>query len=122
VDFLFNLLVFLHFVGLASLLGGWLVQMSSSTKVINNAMLHGVLTQVVTGIAMVGLLSSKVVGDDDEAVDNTKVGIKLAVALAVLVVVLLGRRKPEDQQKGYWAAAGALTLVNVAVAVFVSFL
>ncbi|MCA0331005.1 MAG: hypothetical protein LCI03_14035 [Actinobacteria bacterium] len=122
MDFLFNLLVFLHFVGLASLLGGWLVQMSSSTKVINNAMLHGVLTQVVTGIAMVGLISSKVVGDDDEGVDNTKFGIKLAVALAVLVVVLLGRRRPEDQQKPYWAAAGVLTLVNVAVAVFVSFL
>ncbi len=51
-----------------------------------------------------------------------KRGIKLAVALAVLVVVLLGRRKPEDQQKPYWAAAGVLTLVNVAVAVFVSFL
>ena len=39
MDFLFNLLVFLHFVGLASLLGGWLVQMSSSTKDINNAKL-----------------------------------------------------------------------------------
>jgi cytochrome bd-type quinol oxidase subunit 2 len=121
VEFLFNVLVFLHFIGLASLLGGWLVQMSSSTKVINNAMLHGVLTQVVTGIAMVGLLSSKVVEVDD-GVDNTKFGIKLVVALAVLAVVLLGRRKPEDQQKGYWAAAGALTLLNVAVAVFVSFL
>jgi cytochrome bd-type quinol oxidase subunit 2 len=120
VDFLFNVLVFLHFVGLASLLGGWLVQMSSSTKVINNAMLHGVLTQVVTGIAMVGLLSAELVGD--EAVDNAKVGIKLVVALLVLGVVLVGRRKPEEQQKAYWAAAGALTLVNVAVAVFVSFL
>ena len=33
--------------------------------------------------------------------------------------VLLGRRKPAEEQQPYWAAAGALTLVNVIVAVFV---
>jgi cytochrome bd-type quinol oxidase subunit 2 len=117
VEFLFNVLVFLHFVGLASLLGGWLVQMSSNPKVINNAMLHGVLTQVVTGIAMVGIVSAKLL--EDETVDNSKIAIKLLIALFVLGAVLLGRRKPAEDQQPYWAAAGALTLVNVIVAVFV---
>ena len=117
MEILFNVLVVLHFVGLASLLGGFLVQMSTTPRGINNAMLHGVLTQVVTGIAMVGIVSAKLL--EDETVDNTKIAIKLVIALLVLAAVLLGRRKPADEQQPYWAAAGALTLVNVIDAVFV---
>lgn len=117
MEILFKFLVVLHFIGLASLLGGFLVQMSTKPRGINNAMLHGVLTQVVTGIAMVGILSAGLLEDED--VDNTKIGVKLLIALLVLGAVLLGRRKPADEQQPYWAAAGALTLVNVIVAVFV---
>jgi len=117
VEILFKILVVLHFVGLASLLGGFLVQMSTKPRGINNAMLHGVLTQVVTGIAMVGIISADLL--EDETVDNSKIGVKLLIALFVLGAVLLGRRKPADEQQPYWAAAGALTLVNVIVAVFV---
>jgi hypothetical protein len=118
VEILFKILVVLHFIGLASLLGGFLVQMSAKPRGINNAMLHGVLTQVVTGIALVGILSSGVL-DDEDPVNNSKFGIKLLVALFVLGAVLLGRRKPAEEQQPYWAAAGALTLVNIVVAVFV---
>lgn len=117
MEILFKILVVLHFVGLASLLGGFLVQMSTKPRGINNAMLHGVLTQVVTGIAMVGIISADLL--EDETVDNSKIGVKLLIALFVLGAVLLGRRKPADEQQPYWAAAGALTLVNVIVAVFV---
>jgi cytochrome bd-type quinol oxidase subunit 2 len=117
VEILFKILVVLHFIGLASLLGGFLVQMSTRPRVINNAMLHGVLTQVVTGIAMVGIISAKLLEDED--VDNSKIAIKLLIALFVLGAVLLGRRKPAEEQQPYWAAAGALTIVNVIVAVFV---
>ena len=117
MEILFKILVVLHFIGLASLLGGFLVQMSTRPRVINNAMLHGVLTQVVTGIAMVGIISAKLLEDED--VDNSKIAIKLLIALFVLGAVLLGRRKPAEEQQPYWAAAGALTIVNVVVAVFV---
>ncbi|MFC6237316.1 hypothetical protein [Longivirga aurantiaca] len=117
MEILFKILVVLHFVGLASLLGGFLVQMSTKPRGINNAMLHGVLTQVVTGIAIVGIISADLL--EDETVDNSKIGVKLLIALFVLGAVLLGRRKPADEQQPYWAAAGALTLVNVIVAVFV---
>ncbi len=117
MEILFKILVVLHFIGLASLLGGFLVQMSTKPRGINNAMLHGVLTQVVTGIAMVGILSADLLEDED--VNTSKIGVKLLIALFVLGAVLLGRRKPADEQQPYWAAAGALTLVNVLVAVFV---
>jgi len=117
VELLFNVLVVLHFVGLASLLGGFLVQMSTKPRGINNAMLHGVLTQVVTGIAMVGIVEAGLL--EGEEVSTSKIAVKLLIALFVLGAVLLGRRKPADQQQPYWAIAGALTLVNVIVAVFV---
>ena len=117
MSYLYEAIVVLHFLGLASLIGGFLVQMSTKPRGINNAMLHGVLTQVVTGIAMVGIISAGLLEDED--VDNSKIGVKLLIALFVLGAVLLGRRKPADEQQPYWAAAGALTLVNVIVAVFV---
>lgn len=116
MEFVFNLLVVLHFVGLSSLLGGFLIQMSSTTKGINMAMFHGALTQLVTGLGLAGILSAELLAD--ETVNHTKIGIKLGVSLAVLVVVLIGRKATGDA-KSMWAAVGGLTLLNVVVAVFV---
>lgn len=116
MEFLYNILVVLHFVGLASLLGGFLVQMSGATKGINMAMFHGALTQLVTGLGLAGILSAGLL--EDETVDHTKIGIKLGVALAILVVVLIGRKSTTDA-KSMWAAVGGLTLLNVVIAVFI---
>ena len=116
MEFVFNLLVVLHFVGLSSLLGGFLVQMSSTTKGINMAMFHGALTQLVTGLGLAGILSAELLAD--ETVNHTKIGIKLGVSLAVLVVVLIGRKATGDA-KSMWAAVGGLTLLNVVIAVFI---
>ena len=76
MSFVFESLVVLHFIGLAALLGGWLVQMSAPTKVVNRAMLDGAFTQLATGLAMVGL--AETVLADDEDINHMKVGIKLA--------------------------------------------
>lgn len=116
MEFVYNLLVVLHFVGLSSLLGGFLIQMSSANKGINMAMFHGALTQLVTGLGLAGILSAELLAD--ETVNHTKIGIKLGVALAVLVVVLIGRKATGDA-KSMWAAVGGLTLLNVVVAVFI---
>jgi hypothetical protein len=116
MQFLYNLLVVLHFVGLASLLGGFLVQMSSATKGINMSMFHGALTQLVTGLGLAGILSAELLAD--ETVDHTKIGIKLGVTLAVLVVVLIGRKSTTDA-KSMWATVGGLTMLNIVIAVFI---
>lgn len=116
MEFVFNLIVVLHFVGLSSLLGGFLIQMSSTTKGINMAMFHGALTQLVTGLGLAGILSAELLAD--ETVNHTKIGIKLGVSLAVLVVVLIGRKATGDA-KSMWAAVGGLTLLNIVVAVFI---
>lgn len=116
MEFVFKLLLVLHLIGLSSLLGGFLVQMSSATKGINMSMFHGALTQLVSGIAMAGILSAGLL--EGETVDNTKIGIKLGVNLAVLVVVLIGRKSTTDA-KSMWTAVGGLTMLNVLVAVFI---
>jgi hypothetical protein len=52
----YELLLVLHFLGMASLVGGWLVQLRArGERYVNSAMVHGVLTQLVTGVLLVGL-------------------------------------------------------------------
>lgn len=115
MEFLYDVLVVLHFVGLAALLGGWLVQLSAPTKVVNRSMVDGALTQLVTGLALVGIAEAAL---DDEDVNHMKVGIKLLILLVITVLAWVNRRK-ESVPVGVWAAIGALTLVNIIVAVFV---
>ena len=64
------------FIGLASLLGGFIVQMKSPDKGVNPAMLHGALTQLVTGVLLVGIASAGLV--PGEEVDHAKIAVKLA--------------------------------------------
>lgn len=112
----YDILVVLHFVGLASLLGGFLVQIGAPSKVVNPAMLHGALTQLVTGLAMVGLAETLLA--DDEDLDTTKVGVKLGILLVITGLAFANRRKT-SVSTGVWAAIGGLTLANIVIAVFV---
>ena len=111
----YNVLLVLHFVGLASLLGGFIVQMRSPEKGVNPAMLHGALTQLVTGVLMVGLLEAGAV--DDEGMSMGKVMTKLVIAALITVLAFFGRRKT-GPQTATWAIIGALTFVNIVIAVF----
>ncbi|CAB4849084.1 unannotated protein [freshwater metagenome] len=113
----YDIFLILHFVGLASLLGGFIVQMRASQRVVNPAMLHGALTQLVTGLVLVGIYEGASI-DPSSPLNQTAIGVKLVIAFIVTVFVMLGRRKEESQQQPYWAAAGGLALVNVIVAVF----
>jgi hypothetical protein len=118
MSFVYDAVVVIHFLGLASLIGGFLVQMKADQRGINNAMFHGALTQLVTGIILVGMREGGLLEDARE-LNMTKISIKLGISAVVMLVVWLGRRKPAEAQQPYWAAAGALAIVNVIVAVFV---
>ncbi len=102
----------LHFVGLASLLGGFLVQMRPKAKTVNPAMLHGALTQLVTGIALVGVIEG--IGDD---LNYPKIMVKTVVVLIITALVFVFRGR-ERVPTGVWGAIGGLTLLNVVLAVF----
>lgn len=112
MDLVRDFLLFLHFIGLAALFGGLFVQLKSDARVVNTAMIHGVVTQLVTGLLLVGVAEA---GDD--AVDHTKIGVKLLVAFVIGALVLLHRKSPALKTGIYLALLG-LTALNIAVAVF----
>jgi hypothetical protein len=116
VKYVYEAVVVLHFLGLASLVGGFLVQLSTRPRGINRAMLDGAMVQVVTGLLLVMIRESADIGEDP--LNHTKIGVKLLVAFAVAILCLLGKRRPEGEQQVFWAAAGGLALANIVVAVF----
>jgi cytochrome bd-type quinol oxidase subunit 2 len=116
MEFVYHVLVVLHFVGLAALLGGVLTQISTHPRVVNRAMVDGALTQLVTGLALVGM--AETVLADEEDVNHVKVAIKLAILLVITGLAWANRRK-ESVPTGIWAAIGLLTLANIVIAVFV---
>jgi hypothetical protein len=115
MDFVHDVLTLLHLVGFAALFGGFFVQLKVARPVVNNAMLHGALTQLVTGVLLVGIASG--VKDDDFTVDNTKIGVKLLVVLAITVLVFIHRKRPSIS-RGMLFTIGGLTLLNATIAVF----
>ncbi|MEU4394194.1 hypothetical protein [Kribbella sp. NPDC023855] len=115
MDFVRDVLTLLHLVGFAALFGGFFVQLKAARPVVNNAMLHGALTQLVTGVLLVGIASG--VKDDDFTVDNTKIGVKLLVVLGITVLVFLHRKRPSIS-RGMLFTIGGLTLLNAIIAVF----
>jgi cytochrome bd-type quinol oxidase subunit 2 len=115
MDFLHDVLTLLHLVGFAALFGGFFVQLKAAQPIVNNAMLHGALTQLVTGILLVGIASG--VKDDDFTVDNTKIAVKLVVVVVITVLVFVYRKRPSIT-RGILFAIGGLTLLNAIIAVF----
>lgn len=112
MDFLLDLLLFVHLVGMGALFGGLFVQTRANPRVVNTAMFHGILTQLVSGIALVGVLEA-----GDEAVDHVKIAVKLVVALVIGALVLVNRRRSAISGSTYGVLLG-LTVLNIGVAVF----
>jgi hypothetical protein len=112
MDIVYNLLLVLHLLGWAIVLGGSLVNLR--TPKIATGVLHGILTALVTGVLMVGIASAGLAAHEP---NNTKIAVKLLIALAVATLVILGSRKPSRVTTGYLGAIIGLTVVNVAIAV-----
>ncbi len=112
MEILRDVLVFLHFIGLAALFGGLFVQLKSDPRVVNNAVIHGALTQLVTGLLLVGVLEGM-----DAEVDNAKIGVKLLVVLVITVLAFANRKKTSIPNGLFFGLMG-LTVLNIAVAVF----
>jgi hypothetical protein len=115
-----DFLVVLHFVGLAALLGGFLVQIKAlraKTAEILPAMVHGAWTMFITGLLLVGVREWEQILGGGRDLDHSKIAIKTAVTLIVLVLVLL-KRKQKPVAGGVAGTIGGLTFLNVVLAVF----
>jgi len=113
VNTVFEILLVLHLLGWALVLGGTVTHLR--TPRIAPGVLHGVLTALVTGIAMVGLLSSGTVGDDEP--NNVKFAVKLLVAVVVTGLVIFGKNRPERATRPLLGLIAGLVVANVSIAV-----
>jgi Na+-transporting NADH:ubiquinone oxidoreductase subunit NqrD len=104
-------LLVLHFIGLAAILGPFLDQLRADTKRITTAMVWGARAQIITGLALVGVAYAS-----DHEPDHVKIAVKLVIALAIAGIAESMRKKTTDISWAYWTV-GALTIVNIAVAV-----
>ncbi|HJE57153.1 MAG TPA: hypothetical protein K8V84_01365 [Nocardiopsis listeri] len=111
MDFLYSALVFLHMIGLAGIIAGFLMQLMTDNVKATKVLLHSSLLQFVTGLLLVGIAEMADLGD----IDHMKIGVKLVISLAVVVVGVLNLRKPA---KNLAIIAGVLAIVNIGVAVF----
>ena len=107
-------LVFLHLLGMAMLIGTFMLQAKAGREApVNKGWLHGSGLQLITGLALMGI---------DPALDTVeynpiKIGVKIAVLLVIGGLALAFLRKPAAPT---WLnpALGGLVVVNVALAVF----
>ena len=115
-----NSLLVLHFIGYAALFGGFMTQMKAmgagAAKIVP-AMVHGVWTVVAAGLLLVGVAEYRAAMDPDIEVNHAKVGVKFAIALVVLLLVLINKKK-DSVKAPVLGAIGGLTVVNVILAVF----
>ncbi|MBB6172592.1 hypothetical protein HNR23_002652 [Nocardiopsis mwathae] len=110
MDIVYSALVFLHLLGMAGIISGFLMQLITGNAKSPKVILHSALLQLLTGLLLVGLAEMGGGG-----VDHMKVGVKLVVAFAVAIVGTVNLRKPATNLA---VAAGVLAILNVAVAVF----
>jgi predicted membrane protein len=114
-----NVLVILHLVGMASVLGGFLTQMKAMAKKaarIVPAMVHGAWTALITGILLVGVAQWRIGLGANFEVDHTKIAVKSIIAAVILVLVMINRKK-DSVATPIFGAIGALTLTNLVLAV-----
>lgn len=105
------ILLILHILGFAALIGGLLTQLGTPEKKVLGVMRDGVGTAFLTGLLLVGVLEA-----DDADVNHAKVGVKLVIGLALLVLVMANMRKPRIPDGLYFGLL-ALSVANVCVAV-----
>ncbi|SDT57897.1 hypothetical protein [Actinoplanes derwentensis] len=107
------ILLLIHLVGFALLLGGAVSTLVSGKIRITPPVLWGSIIQLVSGIA----LSAPLRGGGDHEPDPIKLGVKALFAVLIFIMVFIPRKR-EEVNKGHFIGIVTLTVVNAAVAVF----
>ena len=113
MEILEHLFVLAHLLGMAAIVGS---AVFVARGVVTPALVWGARAQLVTGLVLVGLVQA----GGEEEVDNAKIAVKLVVAIAVVAcaeIAAARERKGGDPRPQLVNAAGALALLNAAIAV-----
>lgn len=124
MDIARDITLIVHFLGLAMIIGPFLIQMRARTGFAFSWVLTGGIVQLVTGIALTGLAEMRLADSPDLALDHTKIAVKLVLSLVIFVVALIAFRKQKklagEAQRSLLPllhTSGALATANIAIAV-----
>jgi hypothetical protein len=125
MDILRDILLISHFFGLALIIGPFVGRLRADGGYMFGVVLSGALIQFVSGLALTGLAEMRLADIDNMSVDHTKIAVKTAIGLIILVVAYLGYRAqkqmdasaPQRKLLPLLHTAGALAIINIAVAV-----
>jgi len=118
MEFIYNIFVVLHFIGMAGLVGGLLVGARNKPRTINKMTLHSGVLVLLAGIFLIIINSVQRASDPSIAMlDHGKVGVKLLVVVAILVIGFKNLKSFDVPKKSYMAAL-ILALSNIFIAVF----
>lgn len=84
---------YLHFIGVAAVLGGLIAQISRETREVTPLVIHGAAAQLLTGIVLVLVTL--------HSADHIKVTVKFVMLMALFVTLLVQRRRGNLTKLGY---------------------
>jgi hypothetical protein len=124
MDFIHSVVLATHFIGMAIIVGPFLMQMRSRANFAFNWVFGGTIVQLASGLVLVVLL--ELAATADEPVNHAKVGVKLTIALLAFISALIGWRRQrksdgdtvERSLMPFFHSAGGLAVINTLVAVF----
>ncbi|MGH1561817.1 hypothetical protein [Mumia sp. DW29H23] len=111
MDTLRLILLAIHLLSWAFVVGAWASRLRTPVPIAKGVP-HAAATALLTGLLLVAVRQM-----DDLEVNNTKIGIKLVVALAVTVLAFVADRKGDRAPVWMAHAVGGLAVVNVLIAV-----
>jgi hypothetical protein len=107
--------VLVHLVGMAILVGSFILKMRAKSDYPFTLMVWGASIQLATGTILVGL--AYMAGDE---VDNVKITVKALLATGALIAAILGAKRQshgETKLQPFFHAAGGLAFISLIIAV-----
>ena len=107
--------VLVHLVGMAILVGSFILKMRAKSDYPFTLMIWGASIQLVTGTILVGLMYMS--GDEP---DNLKITVKALLATGALIAAILGAKRQSHGEKKlqpFFHAAGGLSVISLVIAV-----
>ncbi|MGW9738553.1 dolichol kinase [Micrococcus sp. 140720015-1] len=111
MEILYSVLVAVHIIAAAAIVGGWFAHFKNPT--VTGSQWWGSVAMIGSGTALFGWAMT---GEPD----HMKLGIKFLIGVIVFVAALLGRRRSNRGElvpTGLAHAVGGLGLINILVAV-----